>query len=177
MIRARVGARMLATMACWAAIAALVGLVALLALPRCFGGQSFAVLSNSMKGSVNTGDEVIVMPLPASEIEVGEIVAFDDPEGTGKLFQHRVQRVERAQGQVRVITKGDANDVPEHWRVGVDEQVGRVVAVLPKVGYAVGRLSGPSVRAALLVVPSVLLAFFILSSIWRRPGGEVTGGA
>ena len=52
---------------------------AALALPALFGGQSFSVLSNSMAPAVNTGDMVTVIPLKPRDIEVGQIVAFNDP--------------------------------------------------------------------------------------------------
>lgn len=169
MIRLEIATRMLLTGVVWAAGTVAILLVLVLAAPKLVGGQSFAVLSDSMHGAVDTGDEVVVLKQPASEIEPGQIVAFNDPEGTGKLFQHRVQRVDQRAGWIEVVTKGDANTASESWRTAVDSDVGRVVLVVPKAGFLLGKLGDPDVRTGVLGVPAVLVAVLMLIGIWRRP--------
>jgi len=115
------------------------GVLLFLAAPKIVGGQSFSVLSNSMSPVVETGDMVVVVPQSATDIKVGQIVAFNDPDGSDRLFQHRVQSVQRTgvnETTVAVVTKGDANTSAERWSVKSDQEVGEVVAVIPKIGYA-----------------------------------------
>lgn len=155
------------TAAAWALVTVAVGLLALSVAPRLVGGKSFAVLSNSMRGSVETGDQVIVMPHRATEIQVGEIVAFSDPEGSGRLFQHRVQRVELRGGRIEVITMGDANSGWERWSLSASESIGRVVAVLPYAGYIFGPVGRPVIRGLLATISWLSILCLILLTIWR----------
>lgn len=159
----------------WACATALLTLLVAIAAPRLLGGQSYAVLSGSMAGSVETGDLVIVMPHRASEIEVGEIVAFADPEGSGRTLQHRVQRVSREAGQVEVVTMGDANTAYERWRVSERSSVGRVSLVVSKAGYVFGPIAKPIVRGLLTGTAWLALLGFCLLLIWRHPKRAVSG--
>ncbi|MBN8868020.1 MAG: signal peptidase I [Solirubrobacterales bacterium] len=119
-----------------------IALAAILIAPKAVGGQSFSVLSGSMAPAVNTGDMVVVVPERADAVRVGQIVAFNDPDGSGRLYQHRVQSVREDNGQVIVVTKGDANNTGEHWQAPVDSDVGRVVVVVPHIGWVVGHVTG-----------------------------------
>jgi len=167
---ARAGARkIVTTILLWAAIAFIGGLFVVVALPRVAGGQSMAVLSDSMSPAVRTGDEVMVRPIDAASLKPGEIAVFDDPDGSGRALQHRVQWVSSEDGRVRVITKGDANSAPERWSVPAGNEVGRVVARVPKAGYLLGRMDSPWFFVILVAVPSLLLAGSLLVSIWRAP--------
>lgn len=165
--RAEIATRMAGVAVLWAAGTALVAMVLLLAAPRLVGGQSFAVLSDSMHGAVDTGDEVVVLPHAAAEIERGQIVAFDDPNGSGRLFQHRVLSVVPHGEALRVTTKGDANNVSETWQVDRDGEVGRVVAVVPKLGYVLDRIASPLGTRLLVVIPALALMLLALYWIWR----------
>ena len=169
--------RALFTALVWAAAAFALGLFALAAAPRLVGGKSYTVLSNSMKGSVEAGDQVIVLPRRAREIAVGEIVAFADPEGSGRLLQHRVQRVDRRGGRVAVITMGDANSGVERWSLPGTASVGRVVAVLPRAGYIFGPIGTPPLRGLLAALAWLAILALILTAIWRRPRGRQVEGA
>lgn len=177
--RAEIALRMLGVALLWTAGTALVTLVLLLAAPRLVGGQSFAVLSDSMHGAIDTGDEVVVLPHDAADIERGQIVAFDDPNDSGRLFQHRVLSVVSHGEALRVTTKGDANNVSETWQVPRDGEVGRVVAVVPQLGYLLDRVANPLGTRLLVVVPALALMLLALYWIWRParpadPGPKVS---
>lgn len=165
--------RLLLTTSAWALATCLLLLLASLALPRLVGGGSFTVVTGSMRGSVEVGDQVIVLPRPASEVEVGEIVAFKDPEGTGRLLQHRVQAIKQQGRELEVVTMGDANTGYERWRVAKEGRIDKVMAVLPMVGYLIGPITKPIVRAALAAVSWATLLFIVLFALWRPPKAEV----
>lgn len=153
----------------WTVVAASLTLSLALAVPRLIGGQSYAVLSNSMAGSIDTGDLVIVLPRRATEIAVGEIVAFKDPEGSGKVLQHRVQRISHKRGRVEVVTMGDANSGYERWHIAERSTVGRVETVIAKAGYLFGPITKPIVRGLIGAAAWIALLGLILLMIWRRP--------
>lgn len=156
---------------------AVTALAVVLVAPKAVGGQSLSVLSGSMAPNVNTGDMVAIVPIDATDVEVGHIVAFNDPNGSGKLYQHRVQAITEDNGQMIVVTKGDANTSGEEWQTPVDSEVGRVVLVVPVVGKAVGTITGgkpvqilgrdiPIGTLAITIVLFVL-AGFVIAGILR----------
>jgi len=167
--------KLVTTVLIWAAITFIGGLLVTVALPRVAGGQSMAVLSDSMSPAVRTGDEVMVRPIDAASLKPGEIAVFDDPDGSGRLLQHRVQWVSAEADRVRVITKGDANTAPERWSVPIGNDVGRVVARVPKAGFLFGRMDSPWFFLILVAIPSLLLAGSLLVSIWRAPEEDDQG--
>lgn len=157
--------------------AAAIVLAAILVAPKAVGGQSLSVLSGSMAPAVNTGDMVAVIPQDATDIKVGQIVAFNDPNGTGDLYQHRVQSVTEDNGQIIVVTKGDANNSGETWQTPIDSQVGKVVLVVPWVGTVVGRVTGGKpiqllgrdipVGSLAITIALFLLAGIVIAGILR----------
>jgi len=161
--------RLLLTGLIWALISFGGGLLLLLSVPRVLGGQSMTVLSGSMAPAVETGDEVIVMPLRVEQLIPGEIAVFDDPDGSGRLLNHRVQSMVQEDGMVHVVTIGDANSAPERWTVPAGQKLGRVVARIPQLGYVLGRLNSRYALLFLVVLPALVLGVWLLASIWRSP--------
>src|SRR6187455_615624 len=90
------------------------------AAPLAIGDRSLTVLSGSMSPTIDTGDVVVTEPVAPTEVAIGDIVTFRDPEGTSKLYSHRVQSIDPNGGNVAFITRGDANTSVEHWRVPAD---------------------------------------------------------
>ncbi|MBN8867033.1 MAG: signal peptidase I [Solirubrobacterales bacterium] len=164
--------RLVVTALLWALISFLGGLLLILALPRAMGGQSMAVLSGSMAPAVETGDEVIVMPEPVEQLEPGQIAVFDDPD-SGRLLNHRVQSIVEGADGVHVVTLGDANTAPERWSVPAGQEVGKVVARVPKIGFVLGRLNTRIALLFAVVLPALVLAAWLLTSIWKAPEGPV----
>lgn len=110
------------------------------------GPTPLLVASRSMTPEINLGDVVVVSPVDAEQVALGDVIAFLTPDGT---TIHRVVSVEGEGDQRRFITKGDANDSPDAEPVYPANLRGRVVLVAPKVGWvgiafrnAVGALTG-----------------------------------
>jgi signal peptidase I len=125
------------------------------------------VLSGSMAPALPVGALVMTAPL-AGQAVPGDIVTFANPVRPGTSVVHRVIAVEVGADDSNYVTKGDANDSPDGWRVSVGAATGRVVAVIPFVGYAVGTLQRPLSRfgIALVILGS---AFVSLRPLRRRP--------
>ena len=86
--------------------------------------------SGSMRPALDVGDVVIV--LKTDKIEKGDIIQYRAPEGF--TITHRVIDIKRVDGEVVYITKGDANEKPDP-PVSKRQIVGKVIAVIPKVGW------------------------------------------
>ncbi len=143
------------------------GIFGLIVAPSLFGGRSLTVLSGSMEPALQVGDIVIDSRVSPTDVRVGDIVTFSDPEGTGKLITHRVRRLRVSEGTAHVVTKGDNTNAVERWDIPAGGSVGRVEYRVPLLGFLVFWLHGPLGRLGLIVVPALLLAGFELWRIWR----------
>jgi signal peptidase len=152
--------------------AGLVGVLAVAGTLLATGDRVYVVRSGSMAPAIDTGDAVVVERIAPLDATPGQVVAFPDPDGSGRLLNHRVRSVRPDGDRVKFVTRGDANNVSEHWSVAADGTIGRVLFRVRKLGYVIFWLTTPTARLALWVVPSFLLCAFVLIRIWR-PAREV----
>jgi signal peptidase len=160
-------ARRLRIFAIWIGVGLLAGTLVAAVAPQLAGFRSFTVRSGSMTPAIETGDVVVTAPISPLGAQVGDVVTFVDPEGTGKLFSHRVQSVRAVGGEVAFVTRGDANTSTERWRVPADGSIGRVAYWIPKVGYGLSWIDSAPARLALIAIPALLLLWTALARIWR----------
>jgi signal peptidase len=172
-----VALRRLGQVATWAVLGFVLAVLLAAAAPLALGDRSYVVKSGSMAPAIETGDVLVVDPVPAESIEVGEIVTFDNPDGSGQLMSHRVRAVEATDGGLRFTTQGDANTADERWTIAADGTVGRALYRVPKLGFGVNVIQSPAGKIGLIALPALLLTISLLSRIWGRPEEEGTDGA
>src|SRR3954471_8584456 len=132
---ARLFARACLTFALWVVLGFGIGMAAVVALPNVLGYQSLTVVSGSMVPTLGVGSVVIDEVIAPAAARPGDIVTFKDPLHPRQLT-HRLQKV-RVEGVTFYLAAfGDPNDAPEHGSVPRTGHIGRVVAPLPKLGYA-----------------------------------------
>jgi len=151
----------------WIGLGLLFGALLAAVAPQLAGYRSFTVRSGSMTPAIETGDVVVAESISPLAARVGDVVTFVDPEGTGKLFSHRVQSVRAAGDEVAFVTRGDANTSTERWRVPADGSIGRVAYRIPKIGYALSWIDSGPARLALIAIPALLLLWAAMVRIWR----------
>lgn len=146
------------------ALLALAGVAGLVAGPKIIGWQEVIVLSGSMEPALPTGGLAFVQPLPASEIEVDDILTHRPNPNSSTLITHRV--IEKIDGPDGLVfrTKGDANEVADLNLIPAANVVGRVVFDVPYVGHLVDGLRDRSTFYLLVGIPAVLL---ILNELWN----------
>jgi signal peptidase I len=135
-------------------------------LPLAFGMHTYSVQSGSMTPTIRTGDLVISQTIHPEQAQIGDIVMFKDPGGTGELISHRVRAIHLRGDRAYFITRGDANSGFEHWNVPESGTVGQVVYRLPKLGYVIGGVSSPAGKLLFVALPAVLLLVLGLIRIW-----------
>jgi signal peptidase len=161
----------------WVCLGLVFGSLLAAAGPLALGDRSFTMRSGSMTPAIEAGDVVVTEPLPPLSVEVGDVVTFRDPEGSGRLYSHRVQSIRPAGNDVRFVTRGDANTATERWSVPADGTVGRVLYRIPKIGYALVWTGTIPFRIVLIAIPALLLCGGGVARIWRpRTKLEVDGG-
>jgi signal peptidase len=104
------------------------------------------VLTNSMRPTFSAGDVVVTRPVSIGSVQVGDVIAFQPPNGSEPLI-HRV--TSEKDGVIR--TRGDANPVNDPWKVRLEGSTAyRLIAVLPGLGW-LATLQRPLLLLAALV--------------------------
>ncbi|HEY1277469.1 MAG TPA: signal peptidase I [Thermoleophilaceae bacterium] len=158
----------------WTAAGVAVGLALALVAPFAFGARPLTVLSGSMEPNLHVGDVVVVKRVEPRDVRPGQVVTFHDPERGGDLVTHRVRAMHARGGKIDFVTRGDANNASEHWRIAADGELGRAVYRIPAVGrlFVLARSHGAAL--ILLIASLAALAVLELVAIWRP---KETGGA
>jgi signal peptidase I len=160
----------------WAAAGLAVGIVLAVAAPLAVGQRPYTVLTGSMEPAIGAGDVVVVKRIAPRDARVGDVVTFSDPNQPGRLITHRVRSSRRRGSHVDFVTKGDANNAPERWRVASDGEISRVAYRVPEVGRLARFAHTPPGLLLLVLGPLLLLAAQEIARIWR-PRREITGEA
>lgn len=122
------------------------------------------VLSGSMSPTMEPGDVVIVSKVNLGEIKEGDIITFK--EGNNYIT-HRVIEVKR-ENDIKFITKGDANKDPDQRTVNPEEVIGKVVFIIPKIGYLGIFVRTPAGFILLILIPSLLIIFYEIKNILKH---------
>ncbi len=124
------------------------------------------VMSGSMVPALRVGWIIIVKSVPAAQIRVGNIIVYHstDPEIPDPIV-HRVIKVNYINGTLYFLTKGDANPINDAQAGfepanGIPQArvIGKVVYVIPYLGYVVLFLKQPPVYIMLV---ALLVAFIV----------------
>lgn len=110
----------------------------LLTLPRAFGYENYAVVSESMEPAIPVGSLVFVERVAPADVAPGEVAAFLRGED---VVTHRV--LENRRGESELITKGDANASADVAPVPYQNLIGRVRLHIPALGSALLVYSSP----------------------------------
>ena len=162
----------------WAVRALVAGALALFALvavgPHVLHYRTLTMLTGSMTGTIDVGDVAVVTPLPVDQVAPGMVISYHIPVDDHRLVTHRVVSVEHdAAGSVTVQTKGDANESEDLWKATLrGDTAWQVRGVVPQVGTVIQWFRTPVVSQALVYGVPVLLAGWLLLSIWRPAEDE-----
>ena len=99
---------------------------------RVSGLGSFVVTGGSMEPAIQKGSLVLVQPVTPSEVQVGDVITFQQYDQT---TTHRVIGITRDARGLVFKTKGDANSVADPEDKTFPGAVGIVRATLPFAGY------------------------------------------
>lgn len=120
-------------------------------VPSIFGYKPFMVLSGSMETEIRKGDLIITKIVDPSALQVDDVIAFRDAEGT--VTTHRIIDVVVKDGETYFITKGDNNSSQDRNLVELKDVEGIYVGRIPGIGSIMKKLSEP--------LTIVIIAFII----------------
>ena len=118
----------------------------------------------SMIPTYYEGDLLVVQGVSEkSLIAVSDVIVFHSPYSWDTLIVHRVVEIRPLNDQLTFRTKGDNNNVQDHWQVLEEHIVGRVLQKIPYVGGVVTAIQSPygvGILYSLIVVVIVLEVFY-----------------
>ncbi|GAB2816205.1 hypothetical protein GCM10027022_02810 [Alpinimonas psychrophila] len=166
-------------------ITSLVGLgvllsVAIFALSATGTARLVPVLSNSMAPNMPVGSMALTVPVSKSSIQVGDVIVFSNPTQPSTRVIHRITHVygpnEADQFSnwnpdvLFATTQGDNNPQADPWIVTIaDATVWRLQTSVPFLGYPAIWLAQPLAPIWLLATGVLVVALWILRSVWHRP--------
>ena len=132
--------------------------------PTVFGFTGAVVLTGSMAGTIEVNDMVVTRR--QSAYDVGDVVTYRRA-GARSTTTHRIV----ARTEDGFITRGDANN-GDDAAIREQEIIGKVVAVIPKIGAVTAFLQFPAGVLALLLAGAALLERRAITDALRRLFGK-----
>lgn len=136
--------------------------------PRSGAYQTLTVLTGSMRPAIPPGSLVVVRPVEASSVSVGDIVTINAPIEGSPVVTHRIFEIVETGPAPVIRTKGDANAHPDPWLARVEGgRVWTVSMVVPHAGTVMSGLRSAAAKPVLLYALPAFLALWLLADIWR----------
>lgn len=150
-------------------------LAAAFLLPSAIGLQRFVITGDSMDGTIDLGSVAFAEVVPVSDLEVGDIITYMPPPGSGvdHLVTHRIVSIHGRTFR----TKGDAVPQRDPWKFQLNAPVqARVKFSVPYAGYFFIALTDRTTRMAVIGVPAGLITLVsfgqVLGLMRRRPSTD-----
>lgn len=135
-------------------------------VPQVLGYSVFRVMTGSMEPEIREDSLLLVQKTPPEDIAPGDVISFfsPDPMLEGAVNTHRVVRVEKENGRIQFITKGDANVIEDTYPVDASALVGKAVFKSYWLGKAVSLLANPLVFGIIILLPLLII---LLMNLYR----------
>jgi len=134
----------------------------------------YVVASGSMEPALEVNDILLVQGHdPIEDVEVGDIIVFDRPDGAEKVIVHRVVEV-LSEDPRTLRTRGDANQISipgTDFPITGDKYIGKVMHIVPKVGYVTKALA-PPVNYILI---AIIIGFMVFKHMRASRGPAAPG--
>lgn len=128
------------------------------------GYKSFMVLSGSMEPTINIAD--IIIAHQQDQYVKNDVVTFYGEER--RIVTHRIFSVSQENNQNRYTTKGDANRSEDDGSILQSAIIGKVIFVIPKLGYFVNFAHSIPGLIILIFIPVIALIIDQILKITRN---------
>ena len=130
--------------------------------------SGYVIVSKSMVPSINVNDAIIVKRENNDKYSVGDVITFQSDENNyeGYPITHRIIKKEEVdEKKSSYITKGDNNDIADPDRVNTSDIYGKVMFIIPKLGYLKKFLAKPSNFFLCILFPSLIIFIYDFTRI------------
>lgn len=127
-----------------------------------FGTQNpfYVVSSGSMIPVLEVYDVLVVDgKVPFDDIQMGDIIVFNRPNGHDRVIVHRVAAI-LDDNPKTIRTKGDANPISipgTDYPITKNEYIGKVAYVIPQIGYVTRILTPPINYIIIAVIIGIMI--------------------
>ncbi|MBI3970601.1 MAG: signal peptidase I [Chloroflexi bacterium] len=139
--------------------------------------DAYVVLSDSMAPAIRAGSVVVVRPVDASDLGAGDLITFRRAEQPEVTLTHRIVQIVEAGPPPVVVTRGDANPVPDERPVRLEGTGLRYAFSIPHLGYVLLLAQAPAVSLTLLAAPVAGVAAVWLRRVWSPPARQSSAAA
>lgn len=130
-------------------------------LPGVFGVKPAIVLSGSMSPLFEPKALIFAKETDPAALREGDVICFLQ---NGTAITHRILRIETTDGQVRYVTKGDANNAEDALPVKPEQLEGRYIGQIAGLGGFAMFMQSTTGMILFIALPVLLyLAFDVLS--------------
>lgn len=127
-------------------------------VPSVGGRFPLIVLTDSMYPQIESGDLIFCRTVEAEQVQVGDVISFFDPAGSGtSVVTHRVVEIVQEGQGISFRTKGDANNVEDRVLVPAENLVGIYRSRIPGAGNVALFMQSTTGLIVCVVLPIVLL--------------------
>lgn len=132
------------------------------------GFRLFSVQSASMGPNIALGSLVVVQR--QDTYEKGEIITFASEYDPKETVTHRIVEVisDGALSKLEYQVKGDVNEDPDPEPVSSSRVIGKVVKVVPKLGFVVAFAQTQLGLIILVIIPATLIVYSELLGIKKE---------
>lgn len=129
------------------------------------GYKLFIVQSGSMEPAIRVGDLIVIKN--AENYYKGEVVTFKSEDG--RVVTHRIYSTTDSEGDKPLyVTKGDANRSEDNDTTVKDQVLGKVVLVVPKIGYFSAFARSLPGLILLILLPALIIVGDEIFSLIKR---------
>lgn len=145
----------------WVVILGAVGvLTAAVLVPRIAGATPYAILTGSMRPDLPPGTLVVVRPVAATDLAIGDVITYQLSSGESQVVTHRIVAMGYdGRGELRLQTQGDANNMADAGSVRPVQVRGELWYSVPLLGHPHTWLSGHEHERLVQVAAGGLVAY------------------
>lgn len=126
-----------------------------------FGYKVYIVLTESMKGTIEAGDLIVVKETPKKEIKEKDIITFSLKDSKTTVTHRIVKIIKQDNGEIGYITKGDNNNAEDIEIIEYDQIQGVVKKNISSVGFIISELL---TGTGLIVMIVIVILSYVHSS-------------
>ncbi len=147
----------------------IVGLI-LIATEFSFGNglRLYTIESGSMGPTIKIGS--LILSIPYKQYYKGDIIVFKSPserklKNPKFTTTHRIYDIVESNNTTDIITKGDANKIPDIVPITKDLILGKVIIIIPLIGYLVSFSKTQAGFIILIIIPATIIIYSELMNI------------
>ncbi len=124
---------------------------------------AYVIVSESMIPTIDVNDAIVVKKISNSDLKIGDIITFNskDYAYNGMTVTHRIVGIQKtASGEKIYRTKGDNNIFIDTALVDLNSIYGKVILIIPKIGYIKSFLTSIPGFLTIIVLPIIIVIVY-----------------